>query len=579
MGSSPIIPSPTYPTLSQYAAFSTQNITPAPSTMLYVWNGYFGAPSPFTGLNVAALGNPSGQSPSGIVAATTELTNLQYYLTGRIVGAQSSISPTGRSKTYLPGIYYFPNGIAINDTQILFDAAGDASGQFIFLTDSPNGITCSNNTLQLLNGALPQNVILYSSGGDITLTSNAPSQYYIAGTFVSERNINIDNVSINGCVYANQYIRTTTASATIRFPSQTFIIDPAVNSILATYELVGLNISSVGTTTVINGNVGVPLSSAIPSTLVLGPNSVVDKTNYSTASAEIGTFFTSLTNRPQTGANYTGASTTLGPGNYFSTSTIDFAPSTPLFLDGQNDSSSQFVFIAETGMTFGSGVSIFLVNGAVPQNVIFAAINSITVNNTTYTPFQGSLICGGTINFVDNVNIYGTISSGNGYIEFNGSGNSQVRRMITSPNVPCFFKGTQILTDKGCVAVESLKPGDNIQTFAQITDNFEVILHDAKIQKCISIKNLVVFNPRPSTGLICFSGGSLGENLPAHNLYVSPDHGVFADGYLRVAKSFVNGNTIFYEQSCKKIDYYHIMLDTYACVQANGVLCESFREK
>jgi len=584
-----IIPSHTYTHLSQYAAFSTQNIRPHLSTTLSISNGFYGAPTPFTEINIVSVGNCSGLNLDDINIATNELTSLQYYLTSLITNGPLQSPPdikTSKSIRYRlkPGIYYYRNGINFKNLSVYLDASGNSNAQFIFLTDSNNGITFNGTFgINLVNGTLPQNIIWYSSGGDITFYINNPIiPAYLPGTLISEHNIVLGGVTVNGCVYANKYIRTSLSSASIVFPSQAIIIDTHNYRTLSTYELLAKHeIISKNVVTVTNGNVGALEPKNINEDIVYTVNSKLDNNNVTHALNDVEKLYTKTLQLPKTNSNFNGyanhTSSNIGPGNYFSSNTIKVGDYANITLDGRNDSSSKFIFYAATSITFGRGIIITLINGAIPQNVLWIAGETITLSDGIVEVFSGSLVASSAITFNGDITVYGTVASTNGIIDFKGS--AFVSLMSSPAYVPCYFKGTQILTDKGCVAIESLQEGDNIQTFAQITEKYEVVLHPAKLQKCISIKKFIVLNPRPSTGLICFNAGSLAENLPVHNLYVGPDHGIFIDGYLRVAKSFVNGTTIFYEQSCKKIEYYHILLDTYACVQANGLLSESSKCK
>jgi hypothetical protein len=43
---------------------------------------------------------------------------------------------------------------------------------------------------------------------------------------------------------------------------------------------------------------------------------------------------------------------------------------------------------------------------------------------------------------------------------------------------------------------------------------------------------------------ICFKAGSLGENVPMRDLWISPRHAMYLDGVLIEAKDLVNGVTV-----------------------------------
>jgi hypothetical protein len=133
-----------------------------------------------------------------------------------------------------------------------------------------------------------------------------------------------------------------------------------------------------------------------------------------------------------------------------------------------------------------------------------------------------------------------------------------------------------ILTESGYVPIESIKTGDKVQTFAKINSNTDVVEHEPTLQSCVSLNTFKVSSPTKENGVICFVPGSLGEDLPTANLYLSPNHGVLVKDQLVLAKDLVNGTTIFHDLSHDDLEYYHIQLETHACVKAHGVLAESF---
>jgi hypothetical protein len=66
------------------------------------------------------------------------------------------------------------------------------------------------------------------------------------------------------------------------------------------------------------------------------------------------------------------------------------------------------------------------------------------------------------------------------------------------------------------------------------------------------------------------------DNLPRADLFLSPDHAVFADGKLICARQLINRTTIRQETGWSTVDYYHVELDQHAILFAEGLPAESY---
>ena len=80
---------------------------------------------------------------------------------------------------------------------------------------------------------------------------------------------------------------------------------------------------------------------------------------------------------------------------------------------------------------------------------------------------------------------------------------------------------------------------------------------------------------------ICFKAGSLGDNVPKRDLWISPHHAMyFADeahgGVLIEAKDLVNGVSIVQAESVTTVEYFHIELDSHDIILAEGAPSETF---
>jgi hypothetical protein len=357
------------------------------------------------------------------------------------------------------------------------------------------------------------------------------------------------------------------------------IVDPSIYPVLSTYAVLagGNQITANADTTISNGYWGTNQAGGSSSNLIdAGNPSGLNEVSVPTAVGELTDLITELTSRPVDVPAYTGetADATIYPGVYNSDSTIVFAPGITLTLDGENSPYDPvFIFIADSSITFTGPVTINLINGASAENVVWLARTAaVTFSAPIQSPTSGVLIANTTVTFAGAVNLDGRVFTKTADITFTGISS------VTAPSnlpAPCFNKGTQILTEDGYKSVELLKVGDMIQTFGDI-DKGTVTLRDSTFQKCVFIKKTNVSSPTKVNGLICFKAGSLGDNLPEQDLYVSPNHGMVVGDHLKAAQYLIDGTKVFQDLTKKYIDYFHIELETHSCLKANGVLTESF---
>ncbi|MEM9032862.1 MAG: Hint domain-containing protein, partial [Pseudomonadota bacterium] len=149
------------------------------------------------------------------------------------------------------------------------------------------------------------------------------------------------------------------------------------------------------------------------------------------------------------------------------------------------------------------------------------------------------------------------------------------RGSFTADNtgVVCFRAGTQIATDHGAVAVETLRPGDLVVTA------------DRGLQPVRWIGESVVpgFG---QTAPIRIGAGALGRDLPTRDLWVSPQHRVLVrskivarmtgrDEALVPAVKLVGLPAITQEETADTVRYVHFMCDRHEVVFANGTPSET----
>ena len=170
----------------------------------------------------------------------------------------------------------------------------------------------------------------------------------------------------------------------------------------------------------------------------------------------------------------------------------------------------------------------------------------------------------------------------NGTVEFlDGSGNvigtmafSNVEKVI-----PCFTPGTLIVTDRGDVAVEALRPGDLVMT----RDNGLQPLRWIG-QRRLSLADLIV---QPRLRPVRIAKGALGDGLPQRDMKVSPQHRMLVEGWraemlfgeaeVLVAATHLTGLAGVEQVLTGGVTYVHIMFDQHEIVLADGTWSESFQ--
>ncbi|RMC34428.1 Hint domain-containing protein [Paracoccus alkanivorans] len=143
---------------------------------------------------------------------------------------------------------------------------------------------------------------------------------------------------------------------------------------------------------------------------------------------------------------------------------------------------------------------------------------------------------------------------------------------------PCFARGTLIETDRGAVAIEKLRVGDMVLT----SDNGMQPIRWIGSRELSSLE----LQRNPKLLPIRIRRNALGENRPAHDLLVSPQHRVLvrskiaqrmfgAMEVLVAATHLLDIDGIEIATDVAGVEYFHILFDRHEVVMANGAETES----
>jgi len=139
---------------------------------------------------------------------------------------------------------------------------------------------------------------------------------------------------------------------------------------------------------------------------------------------------------------------------------------------------------------------------------------------------------------------------------------------ITYP--ACFAEGTRLSTPTGLRNVERLKPGDLILSERRGRSVTVRSVSNRRID-CDHLRDPVRFYP------VRLRAGAFGPGLPLHDLFLSGDHAVFAEGVLIPVRILVNNDSVAM-QPVARVTYWHVEVDEHDILLAEGLPVESYLE-
>jgi hypothetical protein len=128
-------------------------------------------------------------------------------------------------------------------------------------------------------------------------------------------------------------------------------------------------------------------------------------------------------------------------------------------------------------------------------------------------------------------------------------------------------QGTGIATAAGAVAVEDLVIGDRVLTVDGTEDTIRWI--GRRTVDCTR-------HPKPEqVWPVRVAAGAFAPQLPVRDLFLSPDHAIYAEGVLVPIKHLINGHTVA-QQRPAAVTYFHVELARHNVLLAEGLPAESY---
>lgn len=143
----------------------------------------------------------------------------------------------------------------------------------------------------------------------------------------------------------------------------------------------------------------------------------------------------------------------------------------------------------------------------------------------------------------------------------------------------CFTTGCQILTPKGLVAVEDLRPGDRVGTADNGTQEVRWVAQ--------SVLSGAVLREHRDFRPILVRRDAFGPGCPDRDIRLSPQHRVliadrraqlfFGEPEILVpVKKLVNGSTILRDDVSPQVTYFHLLLERHEVIWSDGLASESY---
>lgn len=140
---------------------------------------------------------------------------------------------------------------------------------------------------------------------------------------------------------------------------------------------------------------------------------------------------------------------------------------------------------------------------------------------------------------------------------------------LPPPDGDCFVSGTRILTVDGAVPVENLAVGAWVPIVNESNRPVPVWWIGRRVVDCARHPSPVKVWP------VRIAPHAFGRDLPARELWLSPDHGIYQQGVLIPARELINGATIV-QVPMPEVTYWHVELTAHSIILAEALAVESY---
>jgi hypothetical protein len=135
----------------------------------------------------------------------------------------------------------------------------------------------------------------------------------------------------------------------------------------------------------------------------------------------------------------------------------------------------------------------------------------------------------------------------------------------------CYMSGTRIRVARGEALVDTLTAGEMVVV---LRDGYETL----EPVKWMGVSNIdVTRHPHvEEVAPIRIRRSAIADNVPARDVFLSPEHCLIIDGLCVPAKLLVNGGSIVSERHHAHVTYYHIELEQHGILLAENMPAESY---
>ena len=312
---------------------------------------------------------------------------------------------------------------------------------------------------------------------------------------------------------------------------------------------------------------GASTSSTLSGGQTFGFNSNVTYQTFDGSTARLGAYDFTVNTNPVVTLYDRGANNTLDLSGFTAdaSETIDLRPGAFSSAAGLvNNLSIAFGTSINTAKG-GGGHSTFITNAS---NDTIVGGNDATVANTDNTVVLSGTFASYTLS-KDNQGVVTAVIAGT----TDTMTNIQTLRFddmsVATSTIACFAQGTRLATERGEIAVENLVIGDRL------------VLAAGGLRPVVWIGHRSIAcarHPQPAEiWPIRVAAHAFGQGQPRRDLYLSPDHAVFAENILVPIRDLQNGCSIS-GVAQSHVSYWHVELDAHDIILAEGMPVESFLE-